>query len=133
MADEPANTLSNLLRRNMMYHVSRHFAAAAVIGLCMIPATAARAEDQDRNDKANRYVITNLDSDLKGEAAVQDTVLQNSWGVAFSPAGSPFWINDNATGCSTLYDGEVRSCLCRSIFRCRATWCPLAIVKLSTR
>jgi hypothetical protein len=57
-----------------MYHVSRHFAAAAVIGLCMIPATAARAEDQDRNDKANRYVITNLDSDLKGAAAVQDTV-----------------------------------------------------------
>ena len=89
-----------------MCHVSRHFAAAAVIGLCMSPATAARAEDQDRNDKANRYVITNLDSDLKGAAAVQDTVLQNSWGVAFSPAGSPFWINDNATGCSTLYDGD---------------------------
>jgi uncharacterized protein (TIGR03118 family) len=90
----------------MMYNVSRHFAAAAVIGLCTIPATAARAEDQDRNDKANRYVITNLDSDLKGAAAVQDTVLQNSWGVAFSPAGSPFWIADNATGCSTLYDGD---------------------------
>jgi uncharacterized protein (TIGR03118 family) len=33
-------------------------------------------------------------------------VLQNAWGIAFSPAGSPFWINDNATGCSTLYDGE---------------------------
>jgi uncharacterized protein (TIGR03118 family) len=90
----------------MMYHVSRHFAAAAVIGLCMIPATAARAEDQDRNDKANRYVITNLDSDLKGVAAVQDTLLQNSWGVAFSPAASPFWIADNASGCSTLYNGD---------------------------
>jgi uncharacterized protein (TIGR03118 family) len=72
----------------------------------MIPATAAWAEDEDRNGKANRYVITNLDSDLKGAAAVLDTVLQNSWGVAFSPAGSPFWINDNATGCSTLYDGD---------------------------
>ena len=89
-----------------MYHVSRHFAAAAVIGLCMIPATAARAQNENRNGEANRYVITNLDSDLKGAAAVQDTVLQNSWGVAFSPAGSPFWINDNATGCSTLYDGD---------------------------
>ena len=54
-----------------MYGVSRHFAAAAVIGLCIIRATAARAEDQDRNDKPNRYVITNLDSDLKGAAAVQ--------------------------------------------------------------
>jgi len=48
----------SLERRNIMSHVSRHFAAAAVIGLCMIPATAARAEDEDRNDKANRYVIT---------------------------------------------------------------------------
>jgi len=26
-------------------------------------------------------------------------------GFAFSPAGSPFWIADNAPGCSTLYDG----------------------------
>jgi uncharacterized protein (TIGR03118 family) len=90
----------------MMYHVSRHFAAAAVIGLCMIPATAALAQNEDRNDEANRYVITNLDSDLKGAAAVQDALLQNSWGVAFSPAGSPFWIADNNTGCATLYDGD---------------------------
>jgi uncharacterized protein (TIGR03118 family) len=90
----------------MMYRVSRRFAAAAVIGLCIIPATAARAEDEGRNDTANRYLITNLDSDLKGAAAVQDTLLQNSWGVAFSPAASPFWIADNASGCSTLYNGD---------------------------
>ncbi|HYR31469.1 MAG TPA: TIGR03118 family protein [Gemmatimonadales bacterium] len=32
-------------------------------------------------------------------------MLQNAWGVAFSPAGSPFWVSDNATGCSTLYSG----------------------------
>jgi uncharacterized protein (TIGR03118 family) len=32
-------------------------------------------------------------------------VLQNAWGVAFTPGASPFWISDNATGCSTLYDG----------------------------
>ena len=32
-------------------------------------------------------------------------VLQNAWGVAFTPGASPFWIADNATGCSTLYDG----------------------------
>jgi hypothetical protein len=90
----------------MMYRVSRRFAAAAVIALCIIPAAAARAEDEGRNDKANRYLITNLDSDLKGAAAVQDTLLQNSWGVAFSPAASPFWIADNASGCSTLYNGD---------------------------
>jgi uncharacterized protein (TIGR03118 family) len=96
----------SLGKRDMICGVSRHFAAAAVIGLCIIPATAARAEDGQRNDEANRYVITNLDSDLKGAAAVQDTILQNSWGVAFSPAGSPFWIADNNTGCATLYNGD---------------------------
>jgi uncharacterized protein (TIGR03118 family) len=31
--------------------------------------------------------------------------LQNAWGIAFTAAGSPFWVNDNATGCATLYDG----------------------------
>jgi uncharacterized protein (TIGR03118 family) len=33
-------------------------------------------------------------------------VLQNAWGIAFSPGGSPFWVNDNVTGCSTLYAGD---------------------------
>jgi uncharacterized protein (TIGR03118 family) len=37
---------------------------------------------------------------------VLDPVLKNAWGVAFTPAGSPFWVNDNATGCSTLYGGD---------------------------
>ena len=51
----------SLGKRDMICGVSRHFAAAAVIGLCIIPATAARAQDEDRNDQSNRYVITNLD------------------------------------------------------------------------
>ena len=52
------------------------------------------------------YVVTPLVSNLAGAAPKVDRVLQNAWGIAFSPAASPFWINDNATGCSTLYDGE---------------------------
>ena len=32
--------------------------------------------------------------------------VQNAWGVAFTPAGSPFWVANNATGCSTLYDDD---------------------------
>jgi len=43
---------------------------------------------------------------VKGMNPTIDPVLQNAWGVAFSPAGSPFWIADNATGCSTLYAGD---------------------------
>jgi uncharacterized protein (TIGR03118 family) len=51
------------------------------------------------------YVVQPLVSNVAGAAPKVDGVLQNAWGIAFSPAGSPFWVNDNATGCSTLYDG----------------------------
>ncbi len=85
----------------MMKRVNRNLASAAVIVVAVIAASVARADDE-----ANRYVMTPLVSDLAGKAKFQDQVLQNSWGVAFSPAGSPFWIADNATGCSTLYAGD---------------------------
>ena len=55
-------------------------------------------------DPPTRYQVTKLTSDLSG-AANLDPVLQNAWGVAFTPSASPFWIADNATGCATLYDG----------------------------
>ena len=75
-------------------------AALAVSTLC---STAASADPSEHH--RNAYVVTPLVSDIAGAAATPDPVLQNAWGVAFSPAGSPFWINDNATGCSSLYDG----------------------------
>jgi uncharacterized protein (TIGR03118 family) len=85
--------------------VNRSLAAAvSLIAICGIAASAARADDGD--DQPNRYVVTNLVSDLPGVAPNTDPVLQNAWGVAFTPAASPFWIADNATGCSTLYDGQ---------------------------
>ena len=34
-----------------------------------------------------------------------DPSLLNPWGVAFFPGG-PFWISDNGTGVSTLYEGN---------------------------
>ena len=48
------------------------------------------------------YRQTNLVSDLVGMAANLDTNLVNPWGIAFS-SSSPFWINDNGTGLSTVY------------------------------
>jgi uncharacterized protein (TIGR03118 family) len=77
-------------------------ASVSVIAICALTSIAARADD---SDKQNRYVMTPLTSDLPNTAPNQDPVLQNAWGVAFTPGGSPFWIADNATGCSTLYDG----------------------------
>jgi uncharacterized protein (TIGR03118 family) len=53
----------------------------------------------------NSYTQTNLTSDLPGVAANQDTQLVNPWGLAASPT-SPFWVNDNKTGLSTLYNGS---------------------------
>jgi hypothetical protein len=90
-----------------MKHVSRSLAPAAVIAAAIIAAAAARADDgEDRGNSPNRYVVTNLTSDIPGVTPNTDPVLQNAWGVAFTPAASPFWVADNATGCSTLYDGQ---------------------------
>src|SRR5262249_56044411 len=54
----------------------------------------------------NGWVVTDWPGDQAGIAPNTDPVLQNAWGVAFTPSASPFWIADNATGCSTLYDGS---------------------------
>src|SRR5262252_8472278 len=77
--------------------VNRSLTPASLIAICVITVTAARGDDG--------YVVTNLTSDIPGMAPNTDPVLQNAWGVAFTPGASPFWIADNATGCSTLYDG----------------------------
>jgi uncharacterized protein (TIGR03118 family) len=81
--------------------VSRSLVPALLISICVVTGGAVRADDQDRHNEANRYQVNTLVSD----APNSDPVLQNPWGVAFTPAASPFWVSDNATGCSTLYDG----------------------------
>jgi uncharacterized protein (TIGR03118 family) len=50
------------------------------------------------------YTRTNLVSNQPGQALNTDPNLVNPWGAAFFPGGA-FWINDNGTGLSTLYDG----------------------------
>jgi uncharacterized protein (TIGR03118 family) len=86
-----------------MYRPMRQLGTAALIAIAA--SSIASAGDDDSRRERDTYVITSLTSNLAGHAAMQDPVLQNAWGIAFSPAGSPFWVNDNATGCSTLYDG----------------------------
>lgn len=51
----------------------------------------------------NRYHQFNLVSDVPGLARWLDSNLVNPWGIAFSPT-SPFWISNNGTGTSTVYD-----------------------------
>lgn len=53
---------------------------------------------------AQSYSLTYLVSDLSGKASHTDRLLKNPWGLAYAPGGA-FWVSDDATGWSTLYDG----------------------------
>jgi uncharacterized protein (TIGR03118 family) len=50
-----------------------------------------------------RFKVTNLVSDGSVPAPHTDTNLVNPWGIASAPGG-PFWVADNGTGVSTLYN-----------------------------
>ena len=72
----------------------RMIALALAMGLAlMFVPSAALAQ----------YQLTNLVSNVKGQAHNTDPLLVNAWGVAYSPGG-PFWISDEGTGWSTLYN-----------------------------
>lgn len=53
---------------------------------------------------AQKVNITYLTSDIPAVGSVHDTNLVNPWGLSISPT-SPWWVSDNATGLSTLYNG----------------------------
>ena len=53
---------------------------------------------------AQIYEQTNLVSSTAGAAPVTDPQLINPWGLSRG-SGSPWWVSDNATGFSTLYNG----------------------------
>ena len=76
---------------------------AAVVAAAIALIAAAHAGDTAASAK-NAYVETDLVSDQPG-APHKDPNLKNAWGVAFSPSGSPFWVADNNSGKSILYDG----------------------------
>jgi uncharacterized protein (TIGR03118 family) len=53
---------------------------------------------------AQHYTQTNLVSNTAGVAPVTDPQLMNPWGLSRG-SGSPWWVSDQATGFSTLYNG----------------------------
>jgi uncharacterized protein (TIGR03118 family) len=66
----------------------------------------AFAKDGDRDqERENSYHQTNLVSDIPGLAAFTDPNLKNPWGLSRGPT-SPWWASDQATGVSTLYNGN---------------------------
>jgi len=65
------------------------------VGLAfMFASTAALAQFQ----------LTNLSSNQVRAARHTDPLLVNGWGLVHAP-GSPWWVSDNNSGWSTLYDG----------------------------
>jgi uncharacterized protein (TIGR03118 family) len=52
-----------------------------------------------------QYQLSNLTSNVKGDAHHADPLLVNAWGLAYGPGGA-FWISDAGSGWSTLYNGQ---------------------------
>jgi uncharacterized protein (TIGR03118 family) len=73
--------------------MSLRFTASAVLALIMGAACFGQ-----------HYTQTNLVSNASGVAPVTDPQLINPWGLS-RMSSSPWWISDNATGLSTLYNG----------------------------
>ncbi|MGP0099613.1 MAG: TIGR03118 family protein, partial [Terriglobales bacterium] len=71
-------------------------AVAACLGLVLF-MVASPADAQ--------YRVTNLVSNQVHQAPTIDPLLANAWGLARSASG-PWWISDNDTGWSTLYEAN---------------------------
>jgi uncharacterized protein (TIGR03118 family) len=71
------------------------FSAAFVFSLFLLPDAT----------QAQHYKQTNLVSNIVGRAPTIDPNLKNPWGLPRS-AGSPWWVGNNNSGTSTLYDGK---------------------------
>src|SRR6201984_3641777 len=72
--------------------------------LLRVSATAALTLVLAVFGMAQNYNQTNLVSNTAGVAPVTDPQLINPWGISRG-SGSPWWVSDNATGLSTLYNG----------------------------
>jgi uncharacterized protein (TIGR03118 family) len=76
-------------------------ACIAVVAFALVALVAGPAGAQG----GNAYQVTRLVSDQPGEAAHQDGHLVNAWGLVAGPT-TPWWVADNGTDLSTLYDGS---------------------------
>src|ERR1039457_5823805 len=63
--------------------------------IVMLVSSAARAQ----------YQLVNLVSNQVGAAKHIDPLQVNGWGLAYGPGG-PFWVSDQGSGWSTLYNGQ---------------------------
>jgi len=78
-----------------------------LLGTCLIAlamTASALAQTAPAKTSSTFYTQTNLVSSMKSlKAKFHDKNLINPWGLVQGP--TPFWISDNNSGVSTLYDG----------------------------
>src|SRR5713101_9076507 len=94
--------MKRLFRRRFLGSAATAF-ALTILTVAGLVASASAAG-------ANAYTVTNLVSDVPGMASHVDSDLVNAWGLTSLPT-SPWWVADNGTNVSTLYqaDGTKRS------------------------
>jgi uncharacterized protein (TIGR03118 family) len=85
-----------------MIETGRALALGASLGLLLGVALPAAAQNLNAQ---NLYSVHKLQSDVPGEAAMTDPDLVNGWGISHSPT-SPWWVSDEGTDKSTLYNGN---------------------------
>jgi len=90
-------------RLSMFRRLTRKGVPVLALVVAGVVAPAAGVEGAPASTPNTGTVLqTNLVSNLPGVAAVLDPNLVNAWGISESTT-SPFWISDNGTGLSTLY------------------------------
>jgi uncharacterized protein (TIGR03118 family) len=73
--------------------------ALSFVSACVLASPAALL--------AQQYQQTNLVSDLGTLGAhTVDPKLKNPWGIARGPSGNPWWVSDERSGVSTLYNAQ---------------------------
>jgi uncharacterized protein (TIGR03118 family) len=74
--------------------------AALAVAFALFPAPSSAQHYNQKNLISNKTQPPNPD----GSTVRVDPNLKNPWGITRS-SGSPWWINNNGTGTSSLYDG----------------------------
>jgi len=78
----------------------------AIGALLTLAAALALGAAVARSDVPGTFTVNALRSNVTAEGSnPADSDLQNGWGIAAPPMG-PWWVSDNGTDKSTLYDGN---------------------------
>src|SRR5579871_6959197 len=93
---ESTTTPLPLIRVRRICMQFRTSALTRVLGLLLVFISSAALA---------QYQLTNLVSNQVGQAKHTDPLLVNAWGLTYAP-GNPFWISDEGSGWSTLYNGN---------------------------